>query len=834
MKEQYDFEAIELKWQRIWAEEGDFAVHEDDSKEKYYVLEMLPYPSGALHLGHVRNYSLGDSVARFKGLRGYNVLHPIGWDAFGLPAENAAIRNKVPPGPWTRDNIARMTTQCLRMGWSYDWSREITTCTPEYYRWNQWFFLQMYAKGLAFKSSGSVNWCEECQTVLANEQVVSGRCWRDDSVVVQKDLEQWNLRITDYAEELLQDLDKLNAWPDKVLTMQRNWIGKSVGARVWFPVVDAEDLEIEIFTTRLDTIYGATFMVLAPEHPVVRNWLDDSIHGKTLRAFLEDMQQQDRTVRSAEDTEKQGVFTGRYALNPFSQERIPIWVANFVLMEYGTGAIMAVPAHDQRDFEFAEKYQLPIPTVIEPADDQAETESGRAFPDYGQLVNSGPFSGLASRVAQEKMAEFAETEGIGGKSISYRLRDWGFSRQRYWGTPIPIIYCDSCGTLPVPEDQLPVLLPETDQLGLGGSPLTKLPEFVQVDCPSCGGKARRETDTMDTFMDSSWYFYRYTDAQIESHAIRQTAVQYWFPVDIYIGGVEHAILHLIYMRFFTKVMRDLGLVALDEPVSALFTQGMVLKDGAKMSKSLGNVVAPDEIVSEYGADTLRLFIQFCAPPEGDLDWSHKGLEGSFRFLNRLWRMLFRFHRQLPSLEREAEDVSEAVGSRGQEHQSEDRKLRRKLHQTTRKVTQDLERLHQNTAIAAIMELLNSVYEYVDSTDPQPDLKLLREVLETMALLVTPFAPHFAEEMRSLLGHKVRLRFASWPEFDPELAREEEIEVVIQVNGKVRAKIVTVPGISSDEMEKLALGDERIESYIAGKRRIKLVVVPGKLVNIVVA
>ena len=834
MKERYDFEAIELKWQRIWAEEGDFAVHEGDSREKYYVLEMLPYPSGALHLGHVRNYSLGDSIARFKTLRGYNVLHPIGWDAFGLPAENAAIRNKVPPGPWTRDNIAQMTKQCLRMGWSYDWSREISTCAPEYYRWNQWFFLQMYGKGLAFKSSGSVNWCEECQTVLANEQVVNGRCWRDDSVVVQKDLEQWNLRTTEYAEELLQDLDKLSEWPDKVLTMQRNWIGKSVGARVRFAVVDADDLEIEVFTTRLDTIYGATFMVLAPEHPLVRTWLDDPTHGKELTAFLEEMRQQDRTVRSAEDTEKQGVFTGHYAVNPFSQERIPIWVANFVLMEYGTGAIMAVPAHDQRDHEFAQKYQLPIPTVIEPAGDRAEIESGRVFSDYGQLVNSGSFSGLTSREAQEKMADFAQAEGIGEKSISYRLRDWGFSRQRYWGTPIPIIYCDSCGTQPVPEDQLPVLLPEMEVLNLGGSPLAKVPEFVQVDCPSCGGKSRRETDTMDTFMDSSWYFYRYTDAQIESHAIRQTAVQYWFPVDIYIGGVEHAILHLIYMRFFTKVMRDLGLVALDEPVSTLFTQGMVLKDGAKMSKSRGNVVAPDEIVSEYGADTLRLFIQFCAPPEGDLEWSHRGLEGSFRFLNRLWRMLFRFHRQLPSLTREAADASEAVGSRGQEHQSEDRKLRRKLHQTTRKVTRDLERLHQNTAIAAIMELLNSVYEYVDATEPEPDLALLREVLETMALLVAPFAPHFAEEMRSVLGHQTRLKFASWPGFDSELAREEEIEVVVQVNGKVRAKIVTAPGVSSDEMERLALGDERIESLIAGRKMIKLVVVPEKLVNIVVA
>ncbi len=832
MKERYDSEAIELKWQRVWAEEGDFAVYEDEGREKYYVLEMLPYPSGALHLGHVRNYSLGDSIARFKTLQGYNVLHPIGWDAFGLPAENAAIRNKVPPGRWTRDNIARMTKQCLRMGWSYDWSREIATCTPEYYRWNQWFFLKMYQKGLAFKTSGSVNWCEECQTVLANEQVVNGLCWRDDSVVVQKDLEQWNLRITEYAEELLQDLDELDKWPDKVRTMQRNWIGKSVGARVRFPVV-TDDLEIEIFTTRLDTIYGATFIVLAPEHPLVRSWLDDPTHGRELKVFSEEMRKQGRTARSAEDAEKQGVFTGRYAVNPFSQERIPIWIANFVLMEYGTGAIMAVPAHDQRDYEFAEKYQLPIPTVVEPAAEKAETESGRAFSDYGKLVNSGPFSGLASGVAQEKMADFAQAEGIGEKSVSYRLRDWGISRQRYWGTPIPIIYCDNCGTLPVPEDQLPVLLPETDLLSLGGSPLAKVPEFAQVDCPRCEGKARRETDTLDTFMDSSWYFYRYTDAQIESHPIRQSAVRYWFPVDIYIGGVEHAILHLIYMRFFTKVMRDLGLVTLDEPVSALFTQGMVLKDGAKMSKSLGNVVDPDQIVSEYGADTLRLFIQFCAPPEGDLEWSHKGLEGSFRFLNRLWRLLFRFHSQLPSKEGETSDDAKVGRSRGLELQPEDRKLRRKLHQTTRKVTQDLERLHQNTAIAAIMELLNSIYEYVDATEPQPDLELIREALETIALLVAPFAPHFAEEMRSVLGHQSRLKAAAWPEFDPELAREEEIEVVVQVNGKVRAKIVTTPGISSDEMKKLALGDERVESHIAGKKMIKLVVVPEKLVSIVV-
>ncbi|HXK61399.1 MAG TPA: leucine--tRNA ligase, partial [Acidobacteriota bacterium] len=595
MNDRYDFESIELKWQQRWEERDQFRSFEDPTRPKFYVLEMLPYPSGALHIGHVRNYSLGDSVARFKRMQGFNVLHPIGWDAFGLPAENAAIKRGVLPEKWTLDNIDRMRAQCKRMGWSYDWSREVATCLPEYYRWNQWFFIQLYKKGLAYKRKGLVNWCEKCQTVLANEQVINGACWRDGSQVIQKELEQWYWRITNYAEELLEDLSKLENWPEKVLTMQRNWIGRSEGARISFPIVDS-DRSLDIFTTRLDTIFGATFVVLAPEHDLVRSWATDAEYGPALSEFVDQMRRQDRALRTSEETEKKGVFTGRYAINPYTREKVPIWVANFVLMEYGTGAIMAVPAHDQRDFEFATKYQIPIRQVIQPRDGSSADISQGAFVDYGILINSGPFSGLSSEEALDKMAQLAQKEGFGEKTVSYRLKDWGISRQRYWGTPIPIVYCEQCGTVPVPEKDLPVVLPRIDRILLGGSPLATVEDFVNTTCPTCGGPARRETDTMDTFVDSSWYFYRYTSPHLDSAPIDNRAVQYWFPVDIYIGGVEHAILHLIYMRFFSKAMRDIGLCGLDEPVTALFTQGMVIKDGAKMSKSLGNVVEPDEIV----------------------------------------------------------------------------------------------------------------------------------------------------------------------------------------------------------------------------------------------
>ncbi|MFQ5740679.1 MAG: leucine--tRNA ligase [Acidobacteriota bacterium] len=819
----YDFDKIERKWQQRWAENRQFVVHEKAGKAKYYVLEMLPYPSGALHMGHVRNYSLGDSVARFKRMQGFNVLHPIGWDAFGLPAENAAIKNNVPPGRWTLGNIEKMKEQCLRMGWSYDWTRELATCQPEYYRWNQWFFLQMYEQGLAYKRKGAVNWCERCQTVLANEQVLNGLCWRDGSRVVERELEQWYWRITAYADELLEGLEKVEKWPAKVLTMQRNWIGKSTGAKVRFGLVDSSE-SIEIFTTRLDTIFGATFVVLAPEHEMVCQWQQDPKFGEPLRRFVAETRREDRLTRISEETEKRGVFTGRYAINPFNREKVPIWVANFVLMEYGTGAIMAVPAHDQRDFDFARKYALPVRTVVQSGSIDPSSELESAVTDPGRLVNSGEFSDLTSEAAQEAMADLAARRGFGEKSVSYRLRDWGISRQRYWGTPIPIVNCPKCGTVPVPERDLPVVLPELNPTRAAGSPLAAVPEFCNTTCPRCRGRATRETDTMDTFVDSSWYFYRYVDAHNSAAPFRTEAVRYWFPVDIYIGGVEHAVLHLIYMRFFSKVMRDLGLISFDEPVARLFTQGMVIKDGGKMSKSLGNVVSPDAVVREYGADSVRLFIQFCAPPDGELDWNEQGLEGCSRFLNRLWRLLQRY-RSAMATTGEARLGREATLVAG------DRSLLRKLHQTIQKVTRDLERFHQNTAVAAIMELFNSVSDYVAQSHRNP--VLVGEALQTMAKLLAPFAPHFAEEMWEQLGHQGSLSHQDWPEYDSNWTRKEEIQVVVQVNGRVRSRFSASPEISQPEMERLALGDERVQVHTAGRTIQRIVVVPGKLVNIVI-
>ena len=835
MEEHYHFDRIEPKWQRRWSERQDFVVQEDPQRPKYYVLEMLPYPSGALHVGHVRNYSLGDSLARFKRMQGFNVLHPIGWDAFGLPAENAAILHKLPPEQWTLQNIATMKKQCLRMGWSYDWTREISTCSSAYYRWNQWFFLKMYDRGLAYRQKGGVNWCEKCQTVLANEQVIDGRCWRDESPVVQRKLEQWYLKTTSYADELLEDLEKLEGWPEKVKTMQRNWIGKSLGAKVRFPLAGGESKHVEIFTTRLDTIYGSTFVLLAPEHELVGDWLDDSNQGHQLSAFAREMRLQDPAARTVEEAEKRGVFTGRYAINPFNSEKIPIWVANFVLTGYGTGAIMAVPAHDERDFEFARKYELPIRTVIQPRDGETGPQLEEAFLDYGRLVDSGPFSGELSEVAQEKMTELARSRGFGDKAISYRLRDWGISRQRYWGTPIPIVYCDTCGVRPVPEEKLPVLLPKLDRIELEGSPLATIPEFFHTTCPTCDGPARRETDTMDTFVDSSWYFYRYADPWTDSAPFGKEAVRYWFPVEQYIGGVTHAILHLIYMRFFAKVMRDMGLIEFGEPVRKLFTQGMVTQEGQAMSKSRGNVVSPDEIVARYGADVLRLFIQFAAPPDRDLDWNEKGLEGCFRLLKRLWRLVYLFHekiREVNFVPSPSGGPQPPFGGPQQEGLSpRQRALQRKMHQTIRKVTDDLERLHQNTAIAAIMELLNSVYEYVNEGEPDP--AFLRSLVETMILLLSPFAPHVCEEIWETLGHEESLNFVSWPRYDAKLAQEEEIEIVVQISGKVRSRFLASVGISKEEMETAALKDEKVKSHLERKTVRKIVTIPGKLVNIVV-
>ncbi len=820
MNEKYDFEAIEKKWQLRWASEFTFRARESSRLEKFYVLEMLPYPSGALHMGHVRNYSLGDSVARLRGLQGYEVLHPIGWDAFGLPAENAALKHRVHPGKWTLDNIQHMKMQCKRMGWGYDWEREIASCLPDYYRWNQWLFLKMHEKGLAYKKKGKVNWCEECQTVLANEQVENGLCWRDGSQVVDRELSQWYLKITDYADQLVECLEELGEWPDKVVTMQRNWVGRSFGAELTFRVADSSQT-IDVFTTRVDTIFGATFVVLAPEHPLVEGWSQDPIFGPDVRRFREEIREQTREARIDEAGEKRGVFTGKFATNPYSQEEVPIWVADFVLMEYGTGAIMAVPAHDQRDFEFASKYGLPIRPVIRPESEDLPDSLEAAVPAYGTLIHSGEFTGLTSQRALELMSEVAVEQGFGKKKTSYRLRDWGISRQRYWGTPIPMLNCPECGLVPVPESDLPVILPPVDKVHLGeGSPLAQVEEFVQTTCPSCGGPARRETDTMDTFVDSAWYFYRYCDAKNQQAPFEPAKVRHWMPVDIYIGGIEHAVLHLIYMRFFSKVMRDLKLIDFDEPVTRLFTQGMVTKDGAKMSKSRGNVVSPDAAVGRTGADALRLFIQFCAPPDGELEWSEQGLEGCFRFLRRTWRILYRLKTEFDYGAIPEPEQVPAI----------ERSLLRTLHQTIRKVGQDIDRMRQNTAIAAIMTLLNEVSAYLDSEWARAEL--IHEVLETMAQLLAPFTPHFSEEMWELLGHTQPI--SSWPEFKPEMAREEEVQIVVQINGKVRSRFAASPEVGRAEMERRALDDDKIQEMLDGKTIRKVIVVPQKLVNIVVS
>jgi len=820
MSKRYDFNSIERKWQKRWAEKDEFAVFEQAERKKFYMLEMLPYPSGELHLGHVRNYSLGDSIARLKKLQGFNIMHPIGWDAFGLPAENAAIKHQVAPETWTLNNISRMKTQLKRLGYSYDWNREIATCLPDYYRWNQWLFLKMFEKGLAYKKRGQVNWCEQCQTVLANEQVVNGGCWRDGSPVLLKELDQWYLRISDYADELLTALDDLDEWPENVVTMQRNWIGKSHGARIEFRLEDGRP--IEVFTTRIDTIFGATFVVLAPEHELVRGWLGDPEYGPAISTFLEEVRRLDPNTRTDDTREKRGVFTGRYAVNPFNGEKVPVWIADFVLMGYGTGAIMAVPAHDERDFEFARKYGIEIRRVIRPEGEPDDLPLEKAFTEPGILLNSGRFSGLPTNEAQKAMAQYAAANGFGEATVSFRLKDWGISRQRYWGTPIPIIHCPECGAVGVPEEQLPVLLPKMEGIQLGGSPLEKVEEFYRANCPKCGREARRETDTMDTFIDSSWYFYRYVDPRNDQAPFGSSPVKYWFPVDIYIGGVEHAVLHLIYMRFFSKVMRDLGLVRLDEPVRRLFTQGMVLKEGAKMSKSKGNTVAPDEIVEKYGADALRLFIQFCAPPEGELDWNEKGLDGCFRFLNRYWRIVERFQDRI----RPPAPIDEASLDEG------GRKLLRKLHQTIRKVTEDIERVHQNTAVSAIMELLNTVYEVAEQDTT--DLNLISEVLEKMTIILSPFCPHIAEEVWEWTGHTGFVSASRWPDFDPELAREEEIEIVFQVNGKIRSRFYTTPDVTREALEEAVLRDPKIRSRLEGKTLRKVIVVPGRLVNLVVS
>jgi leucyl-tRNA synthetase len=823
MKDSYNFEDIEKKWQKIWAEEGVFEVTEDPSKKKYYLLEMYPYPSGRIHMGHVRNYSIGDVIARTKSMKGYNVIHPIGWDALGMPAENAAIKRGIHPRQWTLENIDNMRDQLKKMGLGYAWSREVNSCQPDYYRWNQWIFLKMFERGLAFRKESWVNWCPQCRTVLANEQVVAGGCWRCETPVEQKKMEQWFLKITDYAEELLSGHAELGKWPEHVLQMQKNWIGKSTGASVTFDV-PALKKGIEVFTTRVDTIYGATFLVLSPEHPIVKDLIVGSPRRAELQAWIAKAVALARTRREIGDDEKEGVDTGARAINPYTGEPVPVWIANYVLMDYGTGAIMAVPAHDQRDYDFATKYGLPIKPVIAPAAGSGDApEEGKAFECLGILRDSGPFTGLPCVEAMEKMGRYAEDKGFGRLCTTFRLRDWGISRQRYWGTPIPIIYCPKCGIVGVPYEDLPVELP-TDVAFTGeeGSPLERSEAFVRTKCPKCGGEARRETDTMDTFVDSSWYFFRYTSPHEESLPFKPEAAKYWMPVDLYIGGVEHAILHLIYSRFFTKVLRDLGLTDTSEPFPHYLAQGMVTKDGSAMSKSKGNIVDPDDILKKHGADALRLFILFAAPPEKEFAWAEEGLEGCFRFLARVWTIV------LENLDVFAESAAPDLSGSGEA-------VRRKTHQTIRKVGEDIEvRFHLNTAISSLMELYNLVRKDKDELLKSPGGRaVLREALEALILLLSPFAPHIAEEMWQRSGHAAILARTAWPAFDPALAREETATIVVQVNGKVRDKFEVPRDLPESDLEREALALPKVLAALGGKSARKVICVRNKLVNIVI-
>ena len=829
MEQKYSPKSIEKKWQQYWDKSRVFKVGEDGDKEKYYLLEMFPYPSGRIHMGHVRNYTIGDVVARFLRMTGYNVLHPMGWDAFGMPAENAAIKAGTHPAKWTYDNIDYMRNQLKQLGFSYDWSREFATCDPSYYRWEQLFFLKMYERGLAYRKSSYVNWCSRCQTVLANEQVEGGACWRCDTAVVQKEMEQWFFKITEYVEELLDYTYKLPGWPERVLVMQQNWIGKSTGSRLLFPLESGEG-SIAVFTTRADTLFGATFMSMAPEHPMVADLCRGKPEQAAVLDFVERAKRSKRDEREAELLEKEGVFTGSYCINPVTGEKMPIYVANFVLMAYGTGAVMAVPAHDQRDFEFAKKYGLPIKVVIKPAEAQDSPRAEdltHAFEEDGVLVDSGKFSGMDSDSARKAITEALAKKGLGELTVQYRLRDWGISRQRYWGTPIPIIYCPKCGVVPVPEQDLPVVLPlDVELLENGGSPLPVHKPFYSTTCPKCGAEARRETDTMDTFVESSWYFARYACPDFDKGPLDAKRVRYWMPVDQYIGGIEHAVLHLLYSRFFVKVLRDMGYLEADEPFMNLLTQGMVIKDGFKMSKSKGNVVDPDQMIKTYGADTVRLFCLFASPPEKDLDWNDQGVEGSFRFLSRVWRLVSENLQALKS----------AAPYAGGSHLPEDlAQLRRKTHQTIKKVTEDIrERFHFNTAIAAIMELVNHLYQVLDSPASDPIFwPVVREAVEAVIVTSSPMVPHISEELWKMLGHEKLLLETPWPKWDDKALKADEILIVVQINGKLRSKI-TVPADATDkELEEISLKDSKIRDLIAGNQVRKVVVVPKKLINIVV-
>ena len=809
----YSPREIEPKWQRYWEQNAVYRTSDDPDRPKYYVLEMLPYPSGKLHMGHVRNYSIGDALARYKRMQGFRVLHPMGWDSFGLPAENAAIKNNRDPRSWTRSNIAAMKQQLSTFGFSYDWGCEVSSCESEYYRWNQWFFLRMWEKGLAYRKKARVNWCPECNTVLANEQVDNGCCWRHvDTPVELQERDQWFFRTTAYADELLESLDELaEGWPERVLTMQRNWIGRSVGTEVDFTVKDSGE-PIRVFTTRVDTIFGATCVILAPLHPLVAEFGFGDEGQKLATAAA---------TQSPDDLEKVGFFTGRYAVNPYGGPDVPIWVGNFVVMSYGTGAIMSVPAHDQRDFEFCRKHDIPVVPVIRPSNGElaSEHEMTEAFAGYGVLENSGQFSGLTSREAIERMSGLAEAEGFGKASVTFRLRDWGVSRQRYWGTPIPIISCKKCGLVPVPDEDLPVLLPDNVALtGTGESPLRGVPEFINVDCPTCDLKAERESDTMDTFVDSSWYFYRYTDARNDAEPYSPAKARSWFPIDQYIGGVEHAVLHLIYCRFFTKVMRDLGLIEWDEPVSRMFTQGMVIRNGRKMSKSFGNVVSPEELVEKYGSDTARMFSLFAAPPDRDLDWMDEGVEGMWRFLSRVFRLIDR-------------NAKGKIAASSEPTNEADRAALRKLHQTIGRVTRDFEtRWHFNTSIASIMELTNEIHD----REAQLSAGVMQQVLQGLTLLLSPFSPHLAEELWLKLGQPAPVLDARWPEVDEALAREDSVQVVIQVNGKLRDRLQVPKGLPKEQLSERARELERIRTLLDGKTVRKVIEIPDRLVNFVVS
>jgi leucyl-tRNA synthetase len=823
MENSYNFKSIEPKWQKHWEDNNFFQVNEEPGKPKYYDLEMFPYPSGNLHMGHVRNYAIGDVVARFKTMNGYNVLHPMGWDSFGLPAENAAIKHGHHPAQWTYANIENMKLQLKTLGISYDWNRELATCKPDYYKFTQWMFLKLYENGLAYKKSAAVNWCPSCQTVLANEQVVDGSCERCETTVTKKQLAQWFFKITDYAQRLLDDLIILPGWPEKVKTMQKNWIGRSEGCQFDLPIVGSDEL-LTVFTTRADTVFGVTYMVLAPEHPLVEKISQGTAYEAQVREFANRMQFLSDLDRTSTDAEKEGVFTGAYAVNPMNGDKIPIWIANYVLIDYGTGAIMAVPAHDERDFEFARKYNLPIKVVIQSEDSPSNGDQMKeAYTGDGLMVNSLEYSGLSVSEGQKKIVAYMESAGFGKGTINFRLRDWLISRQRYWGAPIPMVYCEDCGLIPVPEEQLPVLLPEDVEFKPSGeSPLNYVESFYNTTCPSCGKQARRETDTMDTFVCSSWYFGRFCDPHNTSLPFSKEAVDYWMPVDQYIGGVEHAILHLMYARFFTKFLNDINMLSCNEPFTNLLTQGMVLKDGSKMSKSKGNVVSPEEIINTYGADTARLFILFASPPERDLEWSDQGVEGSYRFLNRVWRLVTDC----------VEDINEVnIPELFSELEAPARKLRFKTHATIKKVSDDIQdRFNFNTAISAIMELSNMMYHYRDQEEQ--DLAVLKEAINTLIILLSPFAPHLCEEMWHVCGHNDSICQQSWPKYDEAALVQDEVEIAIQVSGKVRERITVPTGTSREGLEEMALAQPKIQDLISGKKIIKIIVVPGKLVNIV--